>query len=137
MPALSVPKRVGILRQRWVVADKLWRKGHQDEYEVSGRDIYGMLREAWERGVEETLLHGVVERYRVSVETKNKILKLADITETDCKAVQNAMSKCSTYMRGHDTPAADNPPFPNPEEIERDIEALSSWHKEIERRRRR
>ena len=135
-PAMNVSKRIGNLKQRWVAAEKFYRMGHQDEYEVSARDIYGLLREAWERGVEETLLHGVVERYRVSVETKSKILKLADITETDCKAVQNAITKCSIYFRGHDTPAADNPPFPNPDEVERDIEALFSWHKGIGKRRK-
>lgn len=134
-PAMNVSRRIGDLRQRWQLADKLWRKGQQDDYEVLGRDIYGLLREAWERGVEETLLHGVVERFRVSIETKGKILKLADITQTDCRAVQDGMTKCSTYMRGHDTPAADNPPFPNPEEVKRDIEALASWRKGIEKRR--
>ena len=135
-PATNVSTRRGDLKQRWVAADKLWRKGRQDEYEAAGNLIYGMLREAWERGVEEVLLNSVVERYRVGIETKNKILKLADINESDCRAVQSGMAKCSTYMSGHDTSAADNPPFPKPEEVERDIQAFLSWVDEIRKRRK-
>ena len=77
-----------------------------------------------------------MERYRVSIETKNRILKLADIKESDCKAVQNGMAKCSTYMRGHDISAADNPPFPKPEEVERDIQTFLSWVDDIKKRRK-
>lgn len=136
-PATTVSRRVGQLNERWQKAEKLSRTGQQDSYEVAGRDIYGMLREAWERGVEETLLDGVVERYRHSVQTDRKIMNLADINEEDCRAVQNSMTKCSTHMRGHDISAADNPPFPNPEEIKDDIEAFDSWIKGIKRRRKR
>ena len=135
-PAMRVGDRIKDLNSRWQEADKLCRDGRQDDYEERGSHIYGTLREAWERGVEEVLLDGVVERYRNSVQTYNKVLNLADIKEDDCRAVQNGMTKCSRYMRGHDTSAADNPPFPRPNEVKDDIQAFSSWVREIKRRRK-
>jgi len=41
--------------------------------------IYGLLREAWERELEEVLLGGVVERYRTGIQTQ-QIEDIADIT---------------------------------------------------------
>ena len=135
-PAMSVSKRLASLRNEAQTAAGLFRRGDQEEYERRGADLYGFLRETWERGVEEVLLAGIVERYRPSVQTLNKILYLSDISPTDCETVQGAMSKCSTYMRGHDMSPADNRPFPEPAEIENDIEVFDSWAKEIRTRRK-
>ena len=135
-PAMRVEKLIGYLKNLWQEADAADRKGNHDEYESRGAEIYGMLRETWERAVEKILLDGVVERYRPSVQTHNKIMHLASISENDCRTVQRGMSKCSTYLRGHDTSPADNRPFPTPKEIEGDIQALESWVTEIKRRRK-
>ena len=134
-PAMRVRDRIKYLNSRWQEADKLFRVGNLDDYEEKGSYIYGVLREAWERGVEEVLLYGVVERYRNSVQTNRRIMKLSDIGEADCRAVQDGMTRCSRYLRGHDISAADNPPFPRPEEVKADIEAFSSWVDEIRLRR--
>ena len=66
--ALKVSKRVGHLRKLLQQAKKLHRDGHQAAYEKEASFIYGLLREAWERGLEEVLLGGVVERYRPGVQ---------------------------------------------------------------------
>ena len=52
----------------------------KEAYESSAREIYGFLREAWERAITEVLLYDVVERYRPSIETK-KLRFLHDITK--------------------------------------------------------
>ena len=135
-PALKVSKRVSSLKDRWQTAKVSFRKGEQDEYERIGGEIYGLLREAWERGVEEILLGGVVERYRQSVQTQGRIMDLSDIGRADCEAVQNGMSKCSTFMHGHDQSPADNRPFPEPGEVREDIDALDTWIASIRKRRR-
>jgi len=54
-----------------------------------------LLREGWERALEEVLLCGIVEHYRPGVQTKH-INVIADITAEDCKALETAMTKCST-----------------------------------------
>ncbi len=65
--AMSVKERIGVLRQRWQAADKLQRTASSQVYEPVARDIFGMLRESWERGVTEILLNNVVERFRTGM----------------------------------------------------------------------
>jgi wobble nucleotide-excising tRNase len=62
--ALPVKKKIGHLNKCWQDADRLARAGHQEAYEKEAVFLYGWLREAWERALEEVLLEGVVERYR-------------------------------------------------------------------------
>jgi hypothetical protein len=48
----------------WQAADKILCDGHQSAYEKEAQFLYGLLRAAWERALEEVLLEGVVERFR-------------------------------------------------------------------------
>jgi hypothetical protein len=66
---LSDSERVGVLRHRWQIA-KVYVTSEPRAYEPLARESFGLLREAWERGVSEVLLNGVVERYRPSIQTK-------------------------------------------------------------------
>jgi len=93
------------------------------------------LREAWERGVEEVLLGGVVERYRPGVQTQ-QVAQIADITAEDCKNVETAMTKCSKWLPGHDQAAAARADIPEPAELKADIEALENWVAAIRKRRK-
>jgi energy-coupling factor transporter ATP-binding protein EcfA2 len=133
--AMPVKGKIGYLKNQWQAADKLSRDGNQDAYEHEAKYLYGFLREAWERAVEEVLLGGVVERYRPSVETR-KLAPLADIKEEDCKIVEAAMTKCSTWLPGHDQAAAARAPVPGSAELKKDIDALEAWVKTIRDRRR-
>ena len=119
--AMPVKERIGKLRALWKNAEKTARATGAEAYEREARDTYGSLREAWEQAVPEVLLNDVVERYRPSIETK-KLRYLHDITEEDCVAVDEGMSECSRWMRGHDHPAADGTPFPKPDELLRRID---------------
>jgi energy-coupling factor transporter ATP-binding protein EcfA2 len=133
--ALPIKKKIGHLKNSWLSADKLSRDGHQDAYEKDAKYLYGLLREAWERALEEVLLGGVVERYRPSIQTQQVSL-IADITADDCKMVETAMTKCSKWLPGHDQAAAARAPVPNPEELKTDIEALDGWVAAIRYRRK-
>ena len=132
--ALGVKKKIGYLKNGWQVADKLAREGHQDAYEKEAKHLYGLLREAWERALEEVLLGGVVERYRPGIQTQ-QLANIADITPDDCKAVETAMTKCSTWLPGHDKAAANRAPVPGQAELKTDIDALESWVTAIRKRR--
>jgi hypothetical protein len=133
--AMPVRTKLGHLKNGWQGADKLSRDGNQDAYEREAKYLYGLLREAWERALEEVLLGGVVERYRPSVQTQ-RLAPLADITEDDCKAVDAAMTKCSTWLPGHDQAAAARAPVPGADELKQDIGALETWVKGIRDRRK-
>ena len=132
--AMAVRKRIGHVKNEWQAVDRLFRDGHQDQYEKEAKNLYGLLREAWERGLEEVLLGGVVERFRPGVQTQ-QIIAIADITEEDCKSVEKGMSKCSAWLRGHDQSAAALAPVPKPAELKADIEELDNWVKAINKRR--
>ena len=119
--AMGLRKRIGFLKNEWQAADKLFRDGHQKTYEKEAVYIYGILREAWERGLEEVLLCGVVERHREGVQTQ-QIVKIADITEEDCQAVDAGMTKCSRWLSGHDQSAAAREDIPEPDELLVDIQ---------------
>lgn len=133
--ALKVRSRVSHLRKLYQDAEKLHRQGHQDAYEREAVEIYGFLREAWERALEEVLLGGVVERFRGSVQTR-QVASLADITEDDCRAVTSAMTKCSRWLRGHDDAPAVRAEVPEPAELSEDIEKLDKFLGDIRRRRK-
>ncbi len=132
--AMVVKKRIGYLKKEWQSADKLFRDGLQDQYEKEAKNLYGLLREAWERGLEEVLLGGIVERFRPGVQTL-QIMAIADITIEDCTAVEKGMSKCSAWLRGHDQSPAAPVPVPKPAELKDDIDELDTWVKAINKRR--
>ena len=132
--ALKVTKRIGHLRQELQAAEKLHRQGHKAAYEKEASVIYGLLREAWERGVEEVLLGGVVERFRPGVQTQH-VGDIADVTCEDCNAVTSAMTNCSKWLPGHDQAAAAPAEMPEPAELRADIDALDEWVRAINNRR--
>lgn len=133
--AMRVGKKIGYLKNEWQSLDKLFRDGHQGAYEKDAKYLYGLLREAWERALEEVLLEGIVERFRPGVETK-QIGKIADITADDCRAVDAAMTKCSRWLPGHDQAAAARAPVPEPVELQADLKALEDWVGAIRARRK-
>ena len=133
--ALKVAKRVGHLRKLLQDAEKLYRDGHQAAYDRDAALMYGLLREAWERGLEEVLLGGIVERFRPGVQTQH-VSVIADITVEDCKAVEAAMTKCSKWLPGHDQAAAARADVPDPASLGADIGLLDGWLAGIRRRRR-
>lgn len=133
--ALPVNKKIGYLKNECQAADKLFRNGHQAAYEKEAKYHYGLLREAWERALEEVLLGGIVERFRPGVQTQH-IGTIADITVEDCRSLDAAMTKCSKWLPGHDQAAAARAPVPEPAELKADIEALERWVAAIRNRRR-
>jgi len=132
--ALKVGKRIGHLKKLLQDAEKLHRADHRSAYEREASLIYGYLREAWERGLEEVLFGGVVERYRPGVQTQ-QIGKVADITDEDCRTVETAMAKCSRWLPGHDQAAAARADVPEPDVLRADIKSLEDWVSGIRKRR--
>ena len=132
--AMPIRKKIGHLKNEWQAADKLFRDGEQATYEKEAKYLYGLLREAWERALEEVLLAGTVERFRVGVQTQ-QIGKIADITAEDCRTLDTAMGKCSKWLPGHDQAPAARAPVPEPAELKADIEALEDWVGAIRGRR--
>jgi energy-coupling factor transporter ATP-binding protein EcfA2 len=132
--ALPVRRKIGYLKKEWQAADKLCRDGQRAAYEKEAKYLYGLLREAWERALEEVLLAGIVERYRPGVQTQH-VATIADITSEDCRTLDAAMTKSSKWLPGHDQAAAARAGIPEPTELKDDIEALEKWVAAIRKRR--
>lgn len=132
--AMPVKKKIRYLKNEWQSADKFFREDHPAAYEKEATYLYGLLREAWERALEEVLLGGVVERFRPGVQTQH-IATIADITAEDCRTIDAAVTKCSRWLPGHDQAAAARAPVPEPTELKVDIEALENWVAVIHKRR--
>ena len=124
--AMLVKKKIGHLKNEWQAVDKLFRQSHQAAYEKEAKYLYGLLREAWERAIEEVLLGGVVERFRPGVQTQH-IGTIVGITAEDCGTIDAAMTKCSKWLPGHDKAAAARAPVPEPAELKADFEVLENW----------
>ena len=82
---MPIKDRIGKLKVLWQRRRNSIVESGQEAYESAAREIYGFLREAWERAITEILLYDVVERYRPSIETK-KLRFLHDITKEDCES---------------------------------------------------
>ena len=119
-------KRVGMLRSIQTDVVRLAKAGDDDVASKMTRDAYALLRETWERGVEEVLLSGTIMRFSEGVSTQ--MLKEVEVCDDDYHSVTTGMTKCSKFS-GHDGAASANVPTPSPDDLQADIEAFETWRK--------
>ncbi len=134
--ALTTSKRIKYLNSKLQDLRKLDRDGTEAEFRQESRAFYGLLRETWERLVEEKLLNKVVNRFERGVYTQ-RLSRLVDISEADIAKVDHAMGKCSTYFTGHDSAPAIGDPYPTIEEIETDLNYIKAFLDELQGKRKR
>jgi len=133
--AMSTKERIGHLKNALQKLGATFKKGNPDDYERETREIYGLLREAWEIALGDVLLNGVVERYRPSIETQ-RARNLHDITPADLETLEKEMTEASRWIRGHAAAAADGTPLPTSEEIKLRVETFEGWVRAINSRRK-
>lgn len=88
---------------------------------------YGMLREAWERAIEELLFNEAVIRFRRSVETHRLKKALGAWKPTDYETIEKGMGRCSQFLPGHDHATELNPPVPTIADAESDFKEFADW----------
>ncbi|NAZ70700.1 AAA family ATPase [Vibrio toranzoniae] len=106
-----------------------------EEYEFYAKTTYNKMRETWERLVEEWLLRKVVERFGRGVKTQSLKEIVDDVTFDDNAIIEAAMSKCSTYMHGHDRSSELGCDFPDYDELKQDVDSLEEYFKKLKKRR--
>ncbi|HEY9790779.1 MAG TPA: hypothetical protein V6D22_10295 [Candidatus Obscuribacterales bacterium] len=84
---------------------------------------YELLREAWERAIEERLFGGVVERFKYGIETQ----KLKNVKVTDEKIKLATAGMTSTSARCHDESSAVNRGVPSIVEAEADLKKYEDF----------
>lgn len=130
---LSTSKRVKALRAMHGKVAQLHKAGDEANARRATRSAYSHLRMAWERGVEEVLFQGVVTRFGEGVSTLR--LRSVVVEDADHAAIDAGMSKSSKFA-GHDPAMPAHLPTPHPDELQADIEALETWRKSVEDRKK-
>ncbi|WP_409322337.1 AAA family ATPase [Pseudomonas putida] len=128
---IGTKDRLGRLRQDLVAIRQVQKAGEEDEHRRLTAACYGRLRLAWERCVEEVLLNGAVQRFGEGVSTQR--LKAVVVTDEDYQEVERGMSKSSKFEHDAATRVG-RLPMPEPDELEQDIERLSTWRETLDKR---
>jgi ABC-type multidrug transport system ATPase subunit len=128
---LKVSDRIEQLQKRCREAKELWDMNQHSAYEDHVKRTLQLLRESWERAVEEVVLHGTVKRFSRQVRTQN-LPQVVKLTADDVKTVENGMSVTST--QGHDRAAAAMQPTPQPDYLREQVTKLDRFCKEYRKR---
>ncbi len=134
--ALTTGRRLKVLNVELQNLRKIEANEGEDEFRKASRHFYGLLRESWERLVEEKLLNKVVNRFERGVYTQ-RLSRLVDITDADIARIDKAMTKCSTHFTGHDSAAGVGAPYPTIDEISADLEEINLFFEELQKTRKR
>lgn len=135
--ALPTGKRIKHLRNVMLrKLRKIYDDGTETEFRKEAYIFYGFLREAWERLVEEKLLNKVVTRFGRGIQTQ-RLRRLTDLSQGDFDRIDQAMDKCSTYFRGHDSAPAAGDPYPTIDEIDADLKSIEDFNDELHKTRKR
>lgn len=103
-------------------------------YRIHAQQICSEIRKLIERMIETDLLADVLLRHRRQIKTLNKIDKLSDITDEDCRFIDEMMTRYSRYE--HSQSAEAPVALPDPDELEEDVGKLKEWRDGIEKRRK-
>ena len=120
--ARNVKSRVAYLKNELAALKKL-ENGDQNEYRNKVKLWYELLRESWERAVEERLFKGVVQRFNKGVQTQR--LPKVEIDKSLIKEVETGMSDSSKWL--HDTSAGVNPAVPTNTKLNADIDLIEKF----------
>lgn len=113
---LNVKKRLGRIKNEFAPLKKLYQTSPAD-YEYKVKNLYGRLRDTYERLVEEYIFCEVVRRGVDRVETQ----RLRSVHLSDALAIRfdDGMTKANTHS--HDNPASETVAAPSPTEVEADL----------------
>jgi len=112
-----------------LIEGKLRKLNSMDEFEDGYLTLFHNVcqefRNIVEKSVEDVLIAEVVKRFRKDIQTKNRLDKLANITEDDCKLIDRLMTRYSYY----DHSMSDETPLIEIgiDELEKDLLELKAW----------
>jgi hypothetical protein len=115
----------GLRDHRLPVAKRALTENGGEAYEYVAKGICSDFRILIERVIEFDLMADVVARFRRGVTTMGKIDKLSKIQSSDCKFLDDIMTKYSKYE--HSQPQELPTELPQPEELEADIKSVIEW----------
>lgn len=101
-------------------------------YQSDVKSICSDMRMLCERSVEDSLLLGIVTRFKRGITTKDKLHPLTKIKHEDCTFIDDLMTKYSVYEHSQSLEIPSTPP--TLDELKNDIDALKDWSVEFKKR---
>ena len=120
-----------LMNQRYQDAKKASDEGNFDYAEKELKSICSDFRILIERSIENDLLCGVVQRFQRPVSTR-KLKDLAKLKDTDCKLLDELMTRYSGFE--HSQPAEAPVSMPKPDDLLDDMSTLKKWREEYVKR---
>ena len=118
---LNVNKRLARIRNDFAPIKKSHAVSPAD-YEIAIKNLYGRLRDTYERLVEEYIFCDVIRRGVDRIETQK--LRMVHLSDVLAVRFHEGMSKANTYS--HDNPAAATVAVPDPNEFENDLASIEN-----------
>ena len=116
---LSVAKRIGQLKSEFAPLVKLNATSPAD-YEYQIKNLYGRLRDTYERVVEEVIFRDIVRRGVDVIQTQ--LLRYVTLSDALAIRFHEGMTRANTHS--HDNPAAETVRVPTPADFKADIAKL-------------
>ncbi|RWG15394.1 MAG: hypothetical protein EOQ55_22505 [Mesorhizobium sp.] len=108
----NVGKRIGLLKNDSAQLTKLLATSPA-EYEYRVKNLYGRLRDTYERVVEEVIFRDIVRRGTDVIQTQ--LLRYVRLSDALAIRFHEGMTRANTHS--HDNPAADTVAVPSPQEF--------------------
>ena len=132
MKAQSATKRVETIGKHLTNTRVQYDQDPEVTWLFTAKGILGQIRDTWESAVEAAVAP-VIKTFSHKVNTKG-FAKLSVITDADADSMRAAYGRCSELL--HHAGDAMNPSIPTPDQIEKELKALSAWLEDISRRQK-
>lgn len=109
---LNVAKRIGAIKSAFAPLPKIYASSPAD-YEFAIKNLYGRLRDTYERVVEEIIFSDIVRRGVDVIQTQ--MLRYVTLPDDLAIRFHEGMTLANTHS--HDNPAADTVPVPTPDQF--------------------
>ena len=103
----------------------VFNSGDMDTYYYKAKEWCELLRESWERAVEEILFNDAIQRYNPCVQTQR--LRKAPFTHDLYTELEHGMTECSAWC--HDQARAINANIPSVDDLKSYIECFEKYCK--------
>lgn len=126
---MNVKDRIGKLKNDMQSIVALYNSGDMDTYYYRAKEWCELLRESWERAVEEILFNDAIQRYNPCVQTQR--LKKAPFTQDLYIELDKGMTECSAWC--HDQARAINGNIPSADNLKEYIDSFEVYCKKYRR----
>ena len=122
---MNVKDRTGKLKNDLQKIVSVFNSGDMDTYYYKAKEWCELLRESWERAVEEILFNDAIQRYNPCVQTQR--LRKAPFTHDLYTELEHGMTECSAWC--HDQARAINANIPSADDLKSYIECFEKYCK--------